>query len=54
MEEDAAAPEQSSMTRRSGNPWKAVAILLVLILGAILICATMVVTGVIKLGLSLL
>jgi hypothetical protein len=54
MEKDTATPEPSSMTPRSGNPWKAAVILLLVVLGAVLICATLVVSGVMRLGLSLL
>ena len=42
------------MTQKSDTPWKAIAIVLALILGAVLICAALVLAGVMKLGLSLL
>ena len=42
------------MTQRADTPWKAIAIVLALILGAVLIYTALVVTGVMKLGLSLL
>ena len=42
------------MPDNSKNPWKAIAIVLALVLGVVLICATLVLTGVMKLGLSLL
>jgi hypothetical protein len=40
--------------QKAENPWKAIAIVLALILGAVLIYTALVVTGLIKLGLSLL
>jgi len=40
--------------RRPEKPWKAIAILLALILAAVLIYTTLIVTGVMELGLSLL
>lgn len=42
------------MTQKSDTPWKPIAIVLALILGAVLIYAALVVTGLMKLGLSLL
>jgi len=42
------------VTEKPKTPWKAIAIALALILGAVLIWAVMVVSGVMKLGLSLL
>ena len=39
---------------KAENPWKAIAIVLALVLGAVLIFAALVVTGLMKLGLSLL
>jgi hypothetical protein len=42
------------MPDNTKNPWKAIAIVLALVLGVVLICATLVLTGVMKLGLSLL
>jgi hypothetical protein len=42
------------VTRQSTNFWKTTAILLALMLVALLICAVAVVTGLMKLGLSLL
>jgi|307.fasta_scaffold3450917_1 hypothetical protein len=36
------------------NRWKGIAIVLALILAAVLVCAALVVTGVMKLGLSIL
>ena len=40
--------------QKADNPWKAIAIILTLILGAVLICTALVATGLMKLGLSLL
>lgn len=40
--------------QKAENPWKAIAIMLALILGAVLIYTALVVTGLMKLGLSLL
>jgi hypothetical protein len=40
--------------QRSPTPWKAIAIVLALMLAAVLIYTALVVTGVMKLGLSLL
>jgi hypothetical protein len=40
--------------QKAENPWKAIAIVLALILGAVLIYTALVVTGLMKLGLSLL
>ena len=40
--------------QKAENPWKAIAIVLALLLGAVLIYTALVVTGLIKLGLSLL
>lgn len=40
--------------QKAENPWKAIAIVLALILGAVLIYTALVVTGLIKIGLSLL
>ena len=54
MEEDAAKTGQSFMTPKSDVAWKAIAILLALILSAVLVFAALIVTGVMKLGLSLL
>ena len=42
------------MTQKADTPWKSIAIVLALILGAVLIFMALVVTGVMKLGLSLL
>lgn len=42
------------MTQKSDTPWKPIAIVLALILGAVLIYTALAVTGVMKLGLSLL
>ena len=42
------------MTQKADTPWKAIAIVLVLILGAVVIYTALVVTGLMKLGLSLL
>jgi hypothetical protein len=42
------------VTQKSDTPWKPIAIVLALILGAVLIYAALVVTGLMKLGLSLL
>lgn len=42
------------MTKKAENPWKVIAIILALILGAVLIYTALVVTGLMKLGLSLL
>ena len=39
---------------KSSVPWKPIAIVLALILGAVLICTALIVTGVMELGLSLL
>jgi hypothetical protein len=39
---------------KSPNPWKPIAIILALMLAAVLIYTALVVTGVMKLGLSLL
>ena len=38
------------MTQKSDTPWKAIAVVLALILGAVLIFAALVVSGVMKLG----
>jgi len=54
MEEGAATFGESPMTQQSDIPWKAIAILLAFILGAVLIFTALVVSGVMKLGLSLL
>jgi hypothetical protein len=40
--------------RKVENPWKAIVIVLALILGVVLIYTALVVTGLMKLGLSLL
>jgi len=40
--------------QKAENPWKAIAIVLALLLGAVLIYTALVVTGLIKIGLSLL
>lgn len=40
--------------RKVENPWKAIVFVLALILGAVLIYTALVVTGLMKLGLSLL
>ena len=40
--------------QKADNPWKAIAIILALILGAVLIYTALVATGLMKLGLSLL
>ena len=45
MEKDAAATGQSFMTSRSDNPWKAIAIALALILGAVFVFTTFAVTA---------
>jgi len=42
------------MTVKSDNPWKTIAIVLALVLSVALICIGLVVSGVMKLGLSLL
>ena len=42
------------MMPKSGNPWKTATILPLVVLGAILLCASLVFSGVMKLGLSLL
>ena len=42
------------MTRKSGNPWKPLAIVLALLLLVVLIAAALVATDVMKLGFSLL
>ena len=42
------------VTQKSATPWKSIAIVLALILGAVLICTALVVTRVMMLGLSLL
>ncbi len=42
------------MTSEPGNPWKAIAIVLALVLIAVLIYTALVVAGVMKLGLSLI
>jgi hypothetical protein len=42
------------VTQKVDTPWKAIAIVLALILGAVLIYMVLVVTGLMKLGLSLL
>lgn len=54
MEKDAATTRQSFMTAKSAMPWKAIAILLALILGAVLVFSALIVTGVMKFGFSLL
>lgn len=54
MEEDAATPGKSAVTEQPSRLWKGIAIALALILGAVLICTALIVTGVMKLGLSLL
>jgi hypothetical protein len=54
MEEDAATNGQRLMMQDARNSWKTLALVLALILGAVLICAALVATGVMKLGLSLL
>jgi hypothetical protein len=41
------------VTQNSRTPWKPIAIVLALILAAVLICAALVLSGVMKLGLSL-
>jgi hypothetical protein len=42
------------VTQKAETSWKAIAIVLALILGAVLIYTALVVTGLMKLGLSLL
>jgi hypothetical protein len=42
------------MTQKSATPWKPIAIVLALILGAVLIYTALVVSGAMNLGLSLL
>jgi len=42
------------MIHKSDTPWKAIAIVLALILGGVLIYTALVVSGVMKLGLSFL
>jgi hypothetical protein len=42
------------MTVKPDTPWKGIAIVLAIVLGVVLICLTLIVTGVMKLGLSLL
>jgi hypothetical protein len=42
------------MTVKSNNPWKTIAILLTIALGVVIICTGLIVTGVMKLGLSFL
>lgn len=42
------------MTQKADTPWKAIAIVLALILGAVLIYTALIVTDLMKLGLSLL
>ena len=54
MEEDSATPGKSVMTEQPNRLWKGIAIALALILGVVLICTALIVTGVMKLGLSLL
>jgi len=54
MEEDAAAPEQSPMTISSPSLWKAIAIVLAVILAAMIICLTVLASDLMKLGLSFL
>jgi hypothetical protein len=41
------------MTQNAPTPWKTIAIILALMLAGLLICAALVLTGVMKLGLSL-
>jgi hypothetical protein len=40
--------------QQSQTPWKTVAIVLAVMLGIVLVCAALIVTGVMQLGLSLL
>ena len=42
------------VTQQPRNPWKSVAIVLALLLGAVLVAAALVATDVMKLGFSLL
>ncbi len=42
------------MTPKAKNPWKGIAILLAILLGAVLIATALIVSGVMDLGLSLL
>lgn len=44
----------SIVTQQPRNPWKSVAIVLALLLGAVLVAAALVATDVMKLGFSLL
>ena len=54
MEKDSAAAGQSVVTQKVDTPWKAIAIVLALILIAVLTYTALVVTGAMELGLSLL
>jgi hypothetical protein len=42
------------MTVKSANPWKTIAVLLAVALAVVLICAALIVSGVMNLGLSIL
>jgi hypothetical protein len=42
------------MTVKSDTSWKGIAIVLAIVLGVVLLCLTLIVTGVMKLGLSIL
>jgi hypothetical protein len=54
VEEDAATIGYSIVTQRSATAWKAITIVLALILAVVLIYTAAVVTGVMKLRMSLL
>jgi hypothetical protein len=54
LDEDAAPAEQPVVRSRAPNPWKPLAIALAGLLILVLIYAALVVSGVMKLGLSLL
>jgi hypothetical protein len=54
MEKDAAAIGPYLMTEKSDTLWKGIAIVLAIFLGVALICMALIMTGVMKLGLSLL
>jgi hypothetical protein len=42
------------VAQKPANPWKPVAVVLALVLGLVLICAALVLSGIMKLGFSLL
>ena len=54
MTDDDKADEIACGSTRSRTPWKAVAIVLALVLGVVLICAAVVVADLTELALSLL